>query len=61
MIGHLQCTKLKMMMMKKLRINIPWFDELLPEGILIPSSTLISGPGGTGKPLVEFAFALPWM
>jgi KaiC/GvpD/RAD55 family RecA-like ATPase len=50
-----------MMMMKKLRINIPWFDELLPEGILIPSSTLISGPGGTGKPLVEFAFALPWM
>ena len=37
------------------------FDELLPEGISIPSSTLISGPGGTGKPLVEFAFAAAWL
>ncbi|MBN2738387.1 MAG: hypothetical protein JXR70_15500, partial [Spirochaetales bacterium] len=34
---------------------------LLPEGILIPSSTLISGPGGTGKPLVEFAFVDAWL
>ncbi len=40
--------------MATLKTNIRWLDELLPEGILIPSSTLISGPGGTGKPLVEF-------
>lgn len=44
------------MYMKKLKANIKWLNELLPEGISIPSSTLISGPGGTGKPLVEFAF-----
>lgn len=47
--------------MENLKTNIPWFEELLPEGILIPSSTLISGPGGTGKPLVEFAFVDAWL
>lgn len=47
--------------MKTLKINIDWFDELLPEGIRIPSSTLISGPGGTGKPLVEFAIVAAWL
>ena len=26
-----------------------------------PSSTLISGPGETGKPLVEFAFVSSWL
>ena len=26
-----------------------------------PSSILISGPGGTGKPLVEFAFVSSWL
>ncbi|MBN2348649.1 MAG: hypothetical protein JXJ22_07430, partial [Bacteroidales bacterium] len=47
--------------MTKLKTNIKWLDELLPEGILVPSSTLISGPGGTGKPLVEFAFVASWL
>jgi len=47
--------------MTKLKINIDWLDELLPEGISIPSSTLISGPEGTGKPLVEFAFVAAWL
>jgi len=47
--------------MTKLKTNIHWLDELLPEGILVPSSTLISGPGGTGKPLVEFAFVAAWL
>jgi KaiC/GvpD/RAD55 family RecA-like ATPase len=47
--------------MKKLKTNIRWLDELLPEGIKIPSSTLISGPGGTGKPLVEFSFVSAWL
>jgi len=44
-----------------LKIGINWLDELLPEGIPVPSSTLISGPGGTGKPLVEFAFVAAWI
>lgn len=30
-------------------------------GFPYPSSTLISGPGGTGKPLVEFAFVALWL
>ncbi len=47
--------------MKKLKSNIEWLDALLPEGIAIPSSTLISGPGGTGKPLVELAFVSAWL
>jgi KaiC/GvpD/RAD55 family RecA-like ATPase len=47
--------------MAKLRTNIKWLDDLLPEGILVPSSTLISGPGGSGKPLVEFAFVDAWL
>lgn len=44
-----------------LKIGISWLDELLPEGIPVPSSSLISGPGGTGKPLVEFAFVAAWL
>ncbi|HKK54543.1 MAG TPA: hypothetical protein VJ926_03425 [Patescibacteria group bacterium] len=36
-------------------------NKLLPEGFPYPSSTLISGPGGTGKPLVEFAFVASWL
>lgn len=47
--------------MENLKTNIPWLEELLPEGIKISSSTLISGPGGTGKPLVEFAFVDAWL
>ncbi len=47
--------------MENLKANIEWLDELLPEGIAVPSSTLISGPGGTGKPLVEFAFVAAWL
>jgi len=47
--------------MVKLKTNIEWLDKLLPEGLPIPSSTLISGPGGTGKPLVEFAFVSAWL
>jgi len=47
--------------MNKLKTDIKWLDKLLPQGIPIPSSTLISGPGGTGKPLVEFAFVSAWL
>lgn len=45
----------------KLKTGITWMDNLLPEGLSIPSSTLISGPGGTGKPLVEFVFVSAWV
>lgn len=47
--------------MNRLQAGIPWLDSLLPEGMAVPSSTVISGPGGTGKPLVEFAFVAAWL
>ncbi len=47
--------------MKTIKIKDEWLNKLLPEGFPYPSSTLISGPGGTGKPLVEFAFIASWL
>ncbi|MDY0297795.1 MAG: ATPase domain-containing protein [Acidobacteriota bacterium] len=47
--------------MRTLRTGHDWLDGLIPDGLPYPSSTLISGPGGTGKPLVEFAFVASWL
>ncbi|MDI3473904.1 MAG: hypothetical protein PWR30_227 [Candidatus Woesearchaeota archaeon] len=47
--------------MEYFRIKYEWLDKLLPEGFPYPSSTIISGEGGTGKPLVEFAFVASWL
>lgn len=47
--------------MKLLKISDEWLAKMLPEGLSYPSSMLISGPGGTGKPLVEFAFIASWL
>lgn len=47
--------------MKTIKIEYEWLSKLLPEGFPYPSSTLISGPGGTGKPLVVFAFVASWL
>ena len=47
--------------MKSIKIEERWLEKLLPEGFPYPSSTLISGPGGTGKPLVELAFVAAWL
>jgi len=46
---------------EELRIHQPWLAELLPDGLPYPSSTLISGPGGSGKPLIGFAFVYDWL
>ncbi len=47
--------------MKTININTSWFRTLFPKGISYPSSTLISGKGGSGKPLVELAFVAEWL
>ena len=47
--------------MKKIKIRHEWLDRLMPEGLPVPSSTLISGPGGTGKPLIGFTFVSSWL
>lgn len=47
--------------MRTLKTGLEWLDRLMPEGLPVPSSTLISGPGGTGKPLIGFAFVASWL
>jgi len=47
--------------MENFHTNQEWFDHLLPEGLPIPSSTLLSGPGGSGKPLVGNVIAAAWL
>ncbi len=38
-----------------------WFDKLLPDGLPVPSSTIISGPGGSGKPLIGAIILAAWL
>ena len=47
--------------MKTLKLEHQWLKKLIPEGLPYPTSTIISGPGGSGKPLVEFAFVASWL
>ena len=47
--------------MKTLNIEHEWLKKLIPDGLPFPTSTIISGPGGSGKPLVEFAFVASWL
>jgi len=47
--------------MIRLKTGHEWLDELMPEGLPIPSSTLVSGEGGSGKPLVGFSLISSWL
>lgn len=47
--------------MNRLQLQEEWLGELLPNGLPYPTSTLISGPGGSGKPLIGFAFVYSWL
>jgi archaellum biogenesis ATPase FlaH len=47
--------------MKKLKLSQKWLMKVLPEGLPYPSTLLISGPGGSGKPLIGFAFVYDWL
>jgi KaiC/GvpD/RAD55 family RecA-like ATPase len=38
-----------------------WLDGLMPDGLPTNTSTLISGPGGSGKPLIGEAFVAAWL
>ena len=48
-------------MLGHLKTNHVWLDRLIPDGLRIPSSTLISGPGGSGKPLIAAMFLAAWL
>ncbi len=47
--------------MKNFFTHQEWFDSLLPEGLPIPSATLLTGPGGSGKPLIGNVFVANWL
>jgi len=41
--------------------GLHWLDALMPQGIVLPSSNLISGPAGAGKPLIGALFCDAWL
>jgi KaiC/GvpD/RAD55 family RecA-like ATPase len=47
--------------MKNISIGQDWLDRLMPGGLPIHTSTLISGPGGSGKPLIGDNFVAAWL
>ncbi|MDY6866868.1 MAG: ATPase domain-containing protein [Chloroflexota bacterium] len=47
--------------MDTITLQADWLDRLMPEGLPIPSSTLLTGPGGSGKPLVGNFIAATWL
>ncbi|MCK4446001.1 MAG: hypothetical protein KAW56_02860 [Candidatus Marinimicrobia bacterium] len=47
--------------MLNVKMQQNWIDRLLPEGFPFPSSTIISGPGGSGKPLIGILFVSAWL
>jgi len=47
--------------MNRIFMGQDWFDNLLPHGIPIPSSILLSGPGGSGKPLIGNILVAEWL
>ena len=47
--------------METLLTGIKWIDAVLPKGLPIKSSTIITGPGGSGKPLIGETFVSAWL
>lgn len=48
-------------MIDRITADQDWLDSLIPEGLPVLSSTIISGPGGSGKPLVGAIFLAAWL
>ncbi len=38
-----------------------WIDKLIPEGFPTKTTTIITGPGGSGKPLIGETFVSAWL
>ena len=47
--------------METLKTDISWIDDVIPEGLPLKSTTLITGPGGSGKPLIGETFVSAWL
>ncbi len=47
--------------MDYLKTGVAWLDDLMPSGLPLRASTLLSGPGGSGKPLIGDSFVAAWL
>ena len=47
--------------METLKTGINWVDSVLPDGLPLKSTTIITGPGGSGKPLIGETFVAAWL
>jgi len=47
--------------METLKTGIKWIDSVVPEGLPLKSTTIITGPGGSGKPLIGETFVAAWL
>ena len=47
--------------MKTIKVDINWINDVIPEGLPLKSTTVITGPGGSGKPLIGETFVSAWL
>ena len=47
--------------METLKTGLNWIDNVIPEGLPLKSTTVITGPGGSGKPLIGETFVTAWL
>lgn len=47
--------------MRKFRTRYEWLNKVLPEGLPVPSSTVLIGPMEAGKPIIALAFVSSWL
>ncbi|MCD4663824.1 MAG: RAD55 family ATPase [Bacteroidales bacterium] len=47
--------------METIKTGISWIDDIIPEGLPLKSTTVITGPGGSGKPLIGETFVTAWL
>jgi KaiC/GvpD/RAD55 family RecA-like ATPase len=47
--------------MNRFEIDQSWFAKLIPKGITYPSSTIITGPAGSAKPIVGSIITASWL
>lgn len=47
--------------MKKFKTQFDWLNKAFPEGLSMPSSTVITGPLAAGKPIIALGFVSSWL
>ncbi|MEA2043086.1 MAG: ATPase domain-containing protein [Bacteroidota bacterium] len=47
--------------MQTIKTSIDWFDKIIPDGLPVKSTTIITGPGGSGKPLIGECVLSSWL